>query len=96
MIASSPQRNDIGNLGPGSQIEMQQSASAYQQSALQWANGGGYDPSNPMSGPPPPHMSSYEHLMGFSGSDEEDCYDDEPNGGDDSDSSDDDTRIQQL
>jgi hypothetical protein len=118
MIATSPIRNDIGNLAPGSQIEMQQSVSAYhnsmqQQQQQQWNShhhamngmnasgdgmGMGYAP-NQMGGMPHHGHYQYDQMMGFSGSDEEDCFDHmSDQGGDDSNSSDaiDETRIQQL
>lgn len=100
MVATSPIRNDINNLGPGSQIEIQQSATAYQNS-MNWnlpMNGMnemshlGHD-SRQM------HHAGYEQMMGF-GSDEEECYDQmSDQNGDDSVSSVgalDDTRLQQL
>ena len=109
MIATSPVRNDINNLGPGSQIEMQQSCTAYQQSSMQWAHINGYgDQNNPMAhhhnnhhGMHHPHsQSAYDQLMGFSGSDEEDCFDQMSDAnGDDSVSSEEelnDSRIQKL
>jgi hypothetical protein len=36
MVATSPLRNDLSNLGPGSQIEMQQTSNAYQSSGMAW------------------------------------------------------------
>lgn len=99
MVASSPVRNDINNLGPGSQVEIQQSATAYQASAMGWSMGmnglgdmGGMNDNGRQ-------MHTYDQMMGF-GSDEEDCFDQlSDQGGDDSVSSVgglDDTRIQQL
>lgn len=101
MIASSPVRNDISNLGPGSQIEMQSTSNAYQASSVQWMNGNGssYDPSmhhhHHLGGSSGGQMNYENTLIGYSGSDEED-FDQlsDPNGDDSSD--DDDTRIQQL
>ncbi|CAF0816578.1 unnamed protein product [Brachionus calyciflorus] len=94
MVATSPMRNDIGNLGPGSQVEIQQSANAYQNS-LGWNLHGMGD----MGQMGQYNHSNYDQMMGF-GSDEEDCFDQmSDQGGDDSVSSVgglDDTRIQQL
>lgn len=99
MIATSPVRNDINNLGPGAHVEIQQSATAYQSSTMSWnlnMNGLG-DMNNPMDPGRQMHPSAYDQMMGF-GSDEEDCYDQLSDQGDDSSSVGglDDTRIQQL
>jgi hypothetical protein len=101
MVASSPVRNDINNLGAPNQVEIQQSAAAYQSSSLAWKTmtefnlhgmGDGQMMHQQM------HSASYDH-MNF-GSDEEDCFDQlSDQGGDDSEESSgglDDSRIQQL
>ena len=126
MIATSPVRNDISNLAPGAQIEMHQSATAYQNS-LQWSamnmsasqmSAYAIDPSTQMgmgvayhhhqqqqhSHPHLHSQNSYDQMMGFSGSDEEeDCFDQisDHEAGDDNDSTNSsdeltETRIQQL
>lgn len=100
MVASSPMRNDINNLGPGSQIEIQQSATAYQNS-MNWnlPMGAMNDMGQLGQDGRQLHHSGYDQIMGF-GSDEEECYDQmSDQNGDDSVSSVgglDDTRIQQL
>jgi len=88
MIASSPMRNDINNLPPGHQIEMQHTSQAY--ASMSWSGHNGDQLG---------HAGMYEHQINMSGfgSDEEDCYDqmsDADGNGDDS--SLDDTRLQQL
>ena len=110
MVATSPIRNDINNLGAPNQVEIQQSASAYQSSSLAWKTmteynlNGGAGSSDQMNGGQmmhdaarQMHANSYDH-MNF-GSDEEDCFDQlSDQAGDDSESSVglDDSRIQQL
>ena len=108
MVATSPVRNDINNLGAPNQVEIQQAAAAYQSNSLAWKTmtefnmnggvaGGGVDMSNGgQMCHDPRQMGAYEH-MNFS--DEEDCFDQlSDQGGDDSESSVglDDSRIQQL
>lgn len=112
MIAGSPLRNDINNLGPGSQVEMQHTSNAYlhhhqSNHALSWKQmTEGYNLSSQLmdsNGNPTNQNgnlmhSNYDQMMGFQ-SDEEDCFDQlSDQGGDDSVSSVglDDTRIQQL
>ena len=94
MIASSPMRNDIGNMQPGQQIEMQSTNQAY--SSMNWKSMD-FNPSGDMSH----QMSAYDHqLMSGFASDEEDCFDQlsDAGGGDDSVSSVglEDSRLQQL
>ena len=101
-MASSPVRNDINNLGAPNQVEIQQSAAAYQSSSLAWKtmtefNLNGLGDINGQMCHDGRQMQSYDH-MNF-GSDEEDCFDQlSDQGGDDSESSGglDDSRIQQL
>lgn len=98
MIASSPMRNDIGNLHGGQQVEMQHTSQAYA-SMSAWAmsdSSGGTG-----NGMVHNQLSAYDQqLMSGFASDEEDCFDQlsDAAGGDDSVSSVglDDTRIQQL
>ena len=112
MVATSPVRNDMNNLGPGSQVEIQSSATAYQSNSMSWKtmndfgmnglndmnNSMGHSISSPNSRQMGQPGGPYDQMMGF-GSDEEDCLDNfSDNGGDDSVSSVgfDETRIQQL
>ena len=100
MIAGSPLRNDINNLGPGSQVEMDHTANAYlhhQSNHLTWKqmsdgynlNGQLMDNGGTSSGMSNPNQSGqlmppYDQMMGFQ-SDEEDCFDQlSDQGGDDS------------
>ena len=92
MVASSPTRNDMSCLGPGSQVDMQSSVAAYQTSSLAWskaisdfANGGGVSDMHAggqaggmMGGPGGNSSGSYDQLMGasFANSDDEDAFDD--------------------
>lgn len=108
MVATSPVRNDINNLGAPNQVEIQQTSAAYQSSTMPWKtmnefsmNGLG-DMNNPMghsmTSPNGRQMhSAYDQMINF-GSDEEDCFDQLSDNGDDSVSSVglDDSRIQQL
>lgn len=109
MVANSPVRNDMSVLGPGNQVEIQSSATAYQANSLSWKmsefgmnglndmnNSIGHSISSPNSRQM--HSGSgYDQMMNF-GSDEEDLDQFSDQGGDDSVSSVgfDETRIQQL
>ena len=111
MVASSPVRNDINNLGPGNQVEIQPSASAYQTSAMSWKTMNEYSlngmndinlthgMTSPNGRQSMQHTNvAYDQMISF-GSDEEDCFDNlSDQGNDDSVSSNgiDETRIQQL
>lgn len=103
MVATSPVRNDINNLGPGNQVEIQQASAAYQTSNMPWKTLGDYGSMGGMNGGSGSDMGgasgSYDQLMSFA-SDEEDCFDPlSDQGGDDSGDGSvglEDSRIQQL
>jgi hypothetical protein len=111
MVASSPVRNDMNSLGPGNQVEIQPSASAYQTSAMSWKSINDYSlngmndinlthgMTSPNGRQSMQHTNvAYDQMISF-GSDEEDCFDNlSDQGNDDSISSNgiDETRIQQL
>ena len=104
MVASSPVRNDINNLGPPNQVEIQQSSAAYQTSNMPWKTLSDYNGMNGMNGngggaEMGGASGSYDQLMSFA-SDEEDCFDPlSDQGGDDSGDGSvglEDARIQQL